>query len=184
MTDLDGFRRCGGCGKLKALSEFAWQRKRRRQRDNLCRSCRSAYKRRHYLANKKRYVDQARARKQVLRLKRTRYLLRYFAIHPCVDCGESDPVVLEFDHLEGDSKSFDIGHSLPYRNWRSILEEIEKCEVVCANCHRRRTANRNGTLRAILTARSERVGTKRATGLEPDSSSLEGSRATSYTTPA
>jgi hypothetical protein len=118
----------------------------------MCRACRSAYKREHYLANQQRYVDQARARKQALRLKRTKYLLAYFAIHPCADCGENDPVVLEFDHLDGESKSFDIGHSLPYRNWRSIVDEIEKCEVVCANCHRRRTANRNGTLRAILTA--------------------------------
>jgi hypothetical protein len=57
--------------------------------------------------------------------------------------------VLEFDHLA--DKSFDIGQALSYRNWQSILDEIEKCEVVCANCHRRRTARRNGTVRVILT---------------------------------
>jgi hypothetical protein len=118
----------------------------------MCRPCRSAYHREHYLANKQRYVDQALARKQALRLKRTTYLLDYFASHPCADCGEADPVVLEFDHLDADAKSFNIGQSLPYRNWQSILDEIEKCEVVCANCHRRRTALRIGSLRAILTA--------------------------------
>lgn len=57
--------------------------------------------------------------------------------------------MLEFDHLA--DKSFDIGQALSYRNWQSILDEIEKCEVVCANCHRRRTARRNGTVRVILT---------------------------------
>ena len=50
----------------------------------MCRPCRSEYKRAHYLANKARYVDQARVRKQALYLERTRYLLEYFATHPCV----------------------------------------------------------------------------------------------------
>jgi hypothetical protein len=58
--------------------------------------------------------------------------------------------VLEFDHLEGEDKSFNIGQALSYRNWQSILDEIEKCDVVCANCHRRRTARRLGALRAVL----------------------------------
>ncbi len=57
-------------------------------------------------------------------------------------------MVLEFDHLR--DKRFDIGASLPYRNWQSILDEIAKCEVVCANCHRRRTARRRGNLRMTL----------------------------------
>jgi hypothetical protein len=79
-----------------------------------------------------------------------RYLLDYFSSHPCCDCGETDPMVLEFDHLDAEAKAFDICHCLPYRNWQSILDEIDKCEVVCANCHRRRTARRGGTIRALL----------------------------------
>jgi hypothetical protein len=150
MLHEENLRRCGQCGEFKPLSEFAWRRKRRSQHDNMCRPCRSAYHREHYLANKQRYIDQAQARKQALRLERTTYLLEYFSSHPCTDCGETDPVVLEFDHLDAEAKSFDIGQSLPYRNWRSILEEIKKCEVVCANCHRRRTALRRGALRALL----------------------------------
>ena len=116
----------------------------------MCRPCRSAYHREHYLANKQRYIDQAGTRKRALRLERTIYLLAFFKSHPCTDCGESDPVVLEFDHLDTSIKSFCIGQSLPYRNWQSILDEIEKCEVVCANCHRRRTARRQGALRRAL----------------------------------
>ena len=115
----------------------------------MCRSCRSAYKREHYLANRQRYIDQARERKEVRRLKRTRYLIEFFSTHPCVDCGERDPVVLEFDHLR--DKLFEITQALPDRSWKSILDEMDKCEVVCANCHRRRTATRRGALRAVLT---------------------------------
>jgi hypothetical protein len=118
----------------------------------MCRPCRSAYKREHYLANKRRYVDQARARKAQLRRERTRYLLEYFGTHPCADCGERDPLVLEFDHLDAATKSFAIGQGLTYRGWQSILDEIAKCEVVCANCHRRRTIRRSGALRGVLTA--------------------------------
>ena len=143
-------RKCGDCGILKTIDAFSFRRKAAGQRDSLCRPCRSAYGKQHYAANKQRYVDQARLRKQALALERTTYLLRYFRTHPCVDCGETDAVVLEFDHL-GDKK-FDIGQALPYRNWRTILDEIAKREVVCANCHRRRTAARRGSLRAILGA--------------------------------
>jgi hypothetical protein len=57
--------------------------------------------------------------------------------------------VLEFDHLR--DKEFGIGAGLVQKGWETILAEIEKCEVVCANCHRRRTAQRQGTLRTILT---------------------------------
>jgi hypothetical protein len=77
-----------------------------------------------------------------------RFLLEYFKSNPCVDCGESDPLVLEFDHLK--DKLFDIGAALPDRNWEALLAEIEKCDVVCANCHRRRTARRLGSVRALL----------------------------------
>jgi hypothetical protein len=63
--------------------------------------------------------------------------------------GRPDPVVLEFDHLR--DKLFSVGMDLARRNWQCILDEIDKCEVVCANCHRRRTALRRGALRARLT---------------------------------
>jgi hypothetical protein len=149
MRDGSPLQKCYECGELKPSDDFAWRRRARNQRDSFCKPCRAAYHRRHYLANRQRYVEQARARKQRLALERTRYLLEFYSTRPCVDCGESDPVVLEFDHL-GD-KRFDIGQALPYRNWQSVLDEIAKCEVVCANCHRRRTARRKGSLRATLT---------------------------------
>ena len=86
--------------------------------------------------------------KERLRLERTQFLLEYFKTHPCLDCGERDPVVLEFDHLR--DKLFDISAALIQRRWSAVLAEIAKCEVVCANCHRRRTARRRGALRAVF----------------------------------
>src|SRR5919197_731996 len=91
-------RRCGRCGETKPLEDFAWRRRAMGQRHNMCRPCQADYHREHYLANKQRYIDQAAAQKRRARLARTLLLIEYFKEHPCVDCGETDPVVLEFDH--------------------------------------------------------------------------------------
>jgi len=92
-------RRCGRCGQLKPLSAFAWRRRARLQRDNYCRPCRADYKREHYLANRERYIAAATRRKAALIAERMMFLIEFFRRSPCVDCGETDPLVLEFDHL-------------------------------------------------------------------------------------
>jgi hypothetical protein len=72
----------------------------------------------------------------------------YLIAHPCVDCGEADPVVLDFDHVRGE-KSENLVRLIAAHGRKKILDEIEKCEVRCANCHRRKTAvaQRNWKLR-------------------------------------
>ena len=57
----------------------------------------------------------------------------------CIDCGESDPIVLELDHVHGE-KYRNVGDMMSGYGWKRILAEISKCEVRCANCHRRKTA--------------------------------------------
>jgi hypothetical protein len=67
--------------------------------------------------------------------------VEYLENHPCVDCGETNPVVLDFDHVKG-QKSFNIGRAISgsHRSWQKIMDEISKCEIRCANCHRKKTA--------------------------------------------
>ena len=141
-------RTCGSCGQHKPVSDFAWRRKARGQRDNYCRPCRAAYKREHYRAHRERYIANALRRKRNIAEERASELVAFFRRQPCVDCGETDPLVLEFDHL-GD-KSFNIAKGVRDHRWESVLDEIRKCEVVCANCHRRRTALRGGFARAVV----------------------------------
>jgi hypothetical protein len=140
--------RCSVCRRFKEPEDFAWHRKAKDQRDTYCRACRAAYKRAHYAANRQRYIDNAARRKRRLNEENLRQVLRHLSAHPCADCGETDPLVLEFDHV-GD-KSFSIGSALRDRPWGQIEHEISQCEVVCANCHRRRTARRGGFMRAAL----------------------------------
>jgi hypothetical protein len=61
---------------------------------------------------------------------------------PCADCDQTfPPICMDFDHIE--EKSFDIAYAVvTSRRWSDILEEVEKCELVCANCHRIRTQQR------------------------------------------
>jgi hypothetical protein len=75
----------------------------------------------------------------------------FFGEHPCVDCGETDPLVLEFDHLA--DKRFNIAKGMRDRSWQAVLDEIAKCDVVCANCHRRRTGLGAGFARAVVAQR-------------------------------
>jgi hypothetical protein len=144
-------RKCGRCGRARPIEEFSWRQK-GNKRHPYCKPCMAEYNRAHYLANRQAYIDRARIRNQAIIEERVAYLIEYFDSHPCTDCGESDPVVLEFDHL-GD-KEFTISKGLRDRNWDCVLDEIEKCDVVCANCHRRRTTRRGGFRRAALLARN------------------------------
>ena len=66
-------------------------------------------------------------------------MIEYLRAHPCVDCGQTDIIVLQFDHLA--NKERDVANMLTGSwSWSAIEKEIAKCEVVCANCHRIRTA--------------------------------------------
>lgn len=133
---------CSRCGETKPVSEF--NRKTPGRLQTYCRSCNSAYLKRHYAENLAYYVAKAaRFKKQQKTASRTK-LLQYFATHPCVDCGETDPIVLQFDHVRG-SKVAEVARLLnDGRAWRWIETEIKKCDVRCANCHIRRTAKEWG----------------------------------------
>lgn len=131
---------CCNCGELYAP---------KLDKSYRCAKCKSEYNRQHYLQNKAIYVARASARKsQVISDLITR-LSEYLDAHPCVDCGESDPVVLEFDHVAG--KNYEISNMVGRgHSWDSILREIAMCEVRCANCHRRITAKRANWMRHRL----------------------------------
>lgn len=71
-------------------------------------------------------------------------LLAKLKAAPCTDCGKSYPApVMEFDHLPGQEKKREISKFRTSScSIESLLIEVSKCELVCANCHRIRTMNR------------------------------------------
>jgi hypothetical protein len=93
----------------------------------------------------------------------------YLASHPCVDCTEGDPIVLDFDH-RGD-KSANVSDLVASAAPSALLRaEMAKCDIRCANCHRRKTVREVGgyRLRALSSATPD--------GHDPSTSSFVGKR--------
>lgn len=104
-----------------------------------------AASRRNYEKHKEKYLKSAKKR-NASRLKLAReFVGRVKSMGACVDCGEQDPVVLEFDHVKG-KKSYNISDMVRcYYSIDSIKNEMRKCQIRCANCHRRRTFERRNS---------------------------------------
>lgn len=89
---------------------------------------------------------QARARASARVDAARAFVLEHLSTHPCADCGLADPVVLEFDHV---ASKHSIVSALVARGapLARLEAEISRCEAVCVNCHRRRSARRSGSRR-------------------------------------
>lgn len=105
-----------------------------------CKPCQRAYVKRHYAANTAAYLAKAKKRKAETIGSVRDKLAAYLREHPCVDCGERDLVVLQFDHVRGKKKAHVSKLVTGGFPWEAIETEIQKCEVRCANCHTRKTA--------------------------------------------
>lgn len=135
---------CYACGLWKQPAEFSFADIRRRVLSSDCRECHSVVRRRHYLANKSDYIRRAIAQNKAKRAKNRTEVLAYLSSHPCIDCGNEDPVVLEFDHRDPATKLTEVSRMIVSKPWGRVLAEIKKCDVRCINCHRRKTAREFG----------------------------------------
>lgn len=131
---------CIICRKSKDVNEFSKSSRYADGRQVCCKSCQHIY----YLKNKKNHIRNVRIRRDRICLENRAKMLEYLKNKKCFDCGIVDPEVMEFDHVRGKKKK-EI--SILMHNgcsWRTIEEEIKKCEVRCANCHRRKTVRERG----------------------------------------
>lgn len=88
-------------------------------------------------------LEKKRAWGRKTRMKKRleiRALLNGIKNVPCADCkGQFDPCVMDFDHIDPSTKTANIGVLARRSDVKRLMEEIAKCEIVCANCHRLRT---------------------------------------------
>lgn len=142
---------CSTCNISKPLKDFYKKKSNSDGYDNNCKECKRNYDKAYYA---KRYsdtemVEKRKRLKQDIALRNRKFIYDYLSTHPCVSCGESDPIVLEFDHIDMLDKSFNISDSTDH-SIASIKAEIAKCRVLCANCHRRRTAVQLGWYKDVI----------------------------------
>jgi hypothetical protein len=134
---------CSKCNLPKEDTDFNWKSKSKGIRHSACNECQGKAGKAHYKNNSEDYKRRARE----YRVKLQERFAEWLSDKSCVDCGESDPVVLDCDHVSG-TKKFGISDMIKdSRSWESILEELSKCEVRCSNCHRKRTAKQFGWFR-------------------------------------
>ena len=138
-------KQCPKCGRKDQIDKLFGKNKcKNDDHQSVCKHCKNQlhkeYKRPQSSKIKKKETTK------LVRMRNKEHLFQYLLNHPCIDCGESDPVVLEFDHRK--EKEKDLSDLiLRTVSIEMINSEISKCEVRCVNCHRRKTAKERGYFR-------------------------------------
>jgi len=115
-------------------------------RHKTCRECQQPFRKNWYEGNKERHIENVRERKERVRQEAREYVWDYLEKNPCGECGESDPTVLEFHH-RGNKRSEISKMVADGLSLGSIEKEIHECDVLCSNCHRRKTSRDRGWFR-------------------------------------
>jgi hypothetical protein len=147
-------RQCTKCKIYKPETEYFIKSKVTGRLHAQCKECyrehRKSYYSAHYNKYRQEYRNRAKIRREKLKLEFRMNMLEYLSDKYCKDCGESDNRVLELDHIDPEQKLFSISQAvrLGY-GWSDVIDEIKKCQILCANCHKCRTAQQFNWYKAI-----------------------------------
>lgn len=141
---------CTKCKQPKPLSEYFIQSKVTGKIHAQCKACykthRKTYLAEHYRKYGDQYRERAKKRRAMIKRDLQIQMLEYLQDKSCEQCGENDLRVLDFDHLDPTLKSFSVARGLTNGySWGRILAEINKCRILCANCHHKHTTTQNGS---------------------------------------
>jgi hypothetical protein len=126
-------KQCSACKQIKPVTEFNNNSSKSDGKSSKCKNCNKDYLKQHYTDNPEYYKNKSRKYKSDLR----ELINRLKILRGCNSCGFNEhPAVLDFHHRDGTNKSFNIGSSLHLVSRELLMEEIAKCDVLCANCHR------------------------------------------------
>lgn len=128
-------RYCNGCETdLPATDEYFASRtdRGRIEFQSKCRVCQKEYRKKHYEKNKQKYIDKAAA----YRKETVKWFRKYKKTLECRICGEDRWWVLDFHHRDASTKEGTVSEIVRSSSKKAILKEINKCDVLCANCHR------------------------------------------------
>lgn len=142
---------CTKCKEKKELGEFNKNKSRKDGYNNICRVCSNAHSKERYQLNKESHKKVVKERNNRIMEENRRLLFEFYKQNPCIDCGNSNPVVLECDHRKDDVKFKNVSYLVSNAySWETIQKEIDKCDVRCSNCHRIKTAEQLGWYKGLL----------------------------------
>lgn len=131
MTLETGMRQCIICNENKALTEYYKLNKDKAGRQLKCKSCHCSRQREFRKENKARLKAQTRFRRETLKQRAVNY-----KGGKCEDCLAQFPLcVYDFHHVDPTTKDNDVG-SMIQSSWKFVKDELDKCVLLCANCHR------------------------------------------------
>lgn len=128
---------CTKCKVEKPIDSFSWKSIATQKRASECKDCHVVMRKTYYENNKPKEKKRIKARKEEIKtffreLKKTL---------SCEICSESTPICLDFHHNDSSEKDFNVSQaSFNGLSRDTIRKEIDKCTVLCANCHRKRHA--------------------------------------------
>src|SRR5690242_10522143 len=111
---------CVKCQTAKPEEEFHRRSNRADGRQSYCKECKREIDAAIYAQGGEEYKARKRKRQRVISKRNAVLAFEYLQNHPCVDCGETDPVVLEFDHVSGEKKGNLSELILRYGSWETI----------------------------------------------------------------
>ena len=132
---------CTVCKLDKDENDFHFKDIKRIKRKSYCKSCVKVYRKEYYDKNRTNAIEYSKASSKKRKLQLRQYVWDYLKNNNCIVCGENDPIVLEFDHRIPDEKFMSISDMITTKyGLDKIKLEINKCDVLCSNCHKRKTA--------------------------------------------
>ena len=135
------YKTCTKCKEVQHIDMFHRDGTRRKSRCKGCRKEEAVMYWRTHPHVRERHLQKQKARRNA----NGKFVHEYKLKHPCMECGEADPIVLEFDHRDPKIKCFAISQGCAdQRSIEPLKAEMDKCDVLCANCHRRKTAKQLG----------------------------------------
>lgn len=136
---------CCSCEKELDISNFSISKKRKDGLQSQCINCQKTYRRNHYLKNKEKYKEKSKKWKKAFHT----WFQKFKTTLVCQKCDENHPACLEFHHKDPNEKESSVSQLVQYGNKKKLLEEIKKCDVLCANCHRKHHAKNKSVCSSV-----------------------------------
>lgn len=125
---------CSCCKVLKENSEFGLNNSKKSKLQSRCKECRKKEIRIFYKNNKQKVIKRNKEKTSTIK----RIIKEFKETRACIKCGYDEPCCLEFHHINPEDKKFNIAHACTKKvSLETLMKEIEKCIILCANCHRK-----------------------------------------------